>query len=207
MKTIIDSTIKTAALTGMMAVAALLGFASCDNETTTSDPICNCPNKIHGTAPCDCGGVDCACEQKEWTLNYGIKLNNQTQSSIKNKIPLINEILDDLDTSASYFTTVKSRTNVTLTIVSGNGYNVINANTIEIGVNELDEAEAVIFGFLYTAFYDMAQISVMNDRFNSKIRLANGENMNIDRLIAFSRQFDTTKQTVREAFRAQGTEG
>jgi hypothetical protein len=72
----------------------LMTLAGCG---ITNPPACNCPDKIHGNAPCDCGGIDCTCKQKEYSLaTWPITIVDETGGLITQ------ELLTKIDNAFSY---------------------------------------------------------------------------------------------------------
>jgi hypothetical protein len=137
---------------------------------------CECQEKIHGTAPCDCGGIDCACEQKEWALNHGIKLDNQTNVLLgqEGKIELINLILDDLKQSSP--ATIAAAANGGMKIIvessSYNGYTK-NGNIFKISINSFVN-RTTLEPIVIDAVGDVDTIAM--NKFNS-IRMAKAERL------------------------------
>jgi hypothetical protein len=194
---------KVKILTGALGVATLF---SCDNGTTTSNP-CSCPVKIHGNEPCKCGGDECSCEQKTWNTNlYNVTVDNQT--GVKLPVDLITNIKNAMNAmnaiDAGLMSNVSSR-NATVNIINGSSSNVLDGNTIEIGIERLDEYIDV-YAELGSLFPDMilqpdSNAGAMLQFDSNTIRLANGKNMNMGQIIASGRQFNNAKQIVRNAFR------
>jgi hypothetical protein len=159
----------------ILGVATLFGATGCDNGTKK----CDCENKIHGNSACNCGGVDCTCEQKEWTLNYEIKLDNQSGTFMgKNgQIALINEVLDELRSanSTEFDNTITSKN--PQIIVESNSYPsfVRNDNIINISIIDAFAAKDILKSILTGALIDMISIN----RFNSTTYLVNGKNVNV----------------------------
>jgi hypothetical protein len=91
-KTKIPMGVKAMLVTGGVLGAA--AFGACKNDSTgPSDPVCACPDKIHGDKPCDCGLPDCTCVQKEFNYNVdGVKVTvrNDTNADISSYADVIN---------------------------------------------------------------------------------------------------------------------
>jgi hypothetical protein len=215
MKTIIGSTIKTAALTGVMAVVAFLGFASCDNETTSSNPTCKCPNgttHIGRDTNC-CDNDDCAC------VNQYDVLFGQKQITVKDKTrsigkQVIQDALNEFETTFGSTITAQyvknSSTEIVMIIDNIDPNYIVNGSTFSVSASYLknNSAQNINDFILLDVFGKMKTYEWLGmNKSNSVIRLANGRDVNIDRLIAYGRQFGAAKQTVREAFRARGTQG
>ena len=80
-----------------LAALALL-FTACPDTNTP----CACAVKLHGSAPCACGGSDCGCKQKEYALYGGKTLEDTTGLITSANIAKLNEILKDYDILANY---------------------------------------------------------------------------------------------------------
>jgi hypothetical protein len=122
-------------------VIGLMALAGCDDGNVA----CNCPDKIHGNAPCGCGGTDCTCKQKFYTLDhYGIILEDRTNGlftdEIKNTINIaIGEFDDTLD--------VKK-----IILVPGNSISKNDEGEYTIGVdhcNNKEDFQGAIIGVYY----------------------------------------------------------
>jgi hypothetical protein len=151
------------------------GEKCCDGENCACEEehqpiLCECPDKIHGNAPCDCNGEDCDCKQKFYTLNYGMTLEDQTGGSITSAhINLVNSSLDAAKTyEGSLIDDVTSAHDIKIIITSGASYSR-NGDDFMIGIDnlvDLDHINAILGAFLY-------QVISFNN-FNSNIYLASG---------------------------------
>jgi hypothetical protein len=166
----------------ILGVTILFGAAGCDNGTTKQ---CECPNKIHGNAPCACGGVGCICEQKEYSLAYNVRVINETGGKLS--VGLIADIRNAMDAiydSNNALMNGVSTRHATITITNGtDGYDLesINGNTIRIGSQFMVNYADIEFN-ISEIFTDMMtkpdpNASVMNES-NSNINIANGRDMN-----------------------------
>jgi hypothetical protein len=70
-------------------------FSGC-KDTVSSSP-CTCQEKIHGSAPCECGGENCDCKQRNYPLYGGVVLEDTTGLITENNRIDLNQILKDLD--------------------------------------------------------------------------------------------------------------
>ncbi|MDR2019199.1 MAG: hypothetical protein LBQ14_00355 [Treponema sp.] len=150
-----DST-KARILAAGLGVAAMLTPAACDNGTGT-DP-CRCPDKIHGSALCGCGGADCVCEQKEWALDYNIKVINETGEKLR--AGLITDVTSAMNVingeDVSLMSVISAR-NVTISITTGED-DAVTYNTITIGSQYMISYNA-IKGNLEYMFGEMKAIT------------------------------------------------
>jgi hypothetical protein len=169
----------------ILGVATLFGATGCDNGSNK----CDCENKIHGNSACNCGGIDCTCEQEEWTLNYGIKLDNQSGAFIgKNgQIALINTVLSDIYNNINAGLIDGTIYKNGKIIVESNSYtgHFKNGNNINISIDAFVN-ESLLNTTLQTALTDLVSLK----RFDFNIRLANGNNMNAkDGWVVHQREF------------------
>jgi hypothetical protein len=130
-------------MAGALALETLgsVGLAGCANPANSSEPPkeCMCPDKIHGNAPCGCGAIECACEQKEWALKYNLTLVNETGEKIGDIKGNVEEGLDILnDYESALMTDVVAR-NAKIVITSNDDKEVTNENTVTIGKQFLNE--------------------------------------------------------------------
>ncbi|MDR3208996.1 MAG: hypothetical protein LBT45_04100 [Rickettsiales bacterium] len=118
----------------------LMTFAGCGDKNgggITNPPACNCPDKIHGNAPYDCGGIDCECEQRYYTLNCGIVLEDTTGQIIASHIEIINEILDECETTGINNLINKG---IRIKVISGNS-NSRDGAEISIGIDNWNKGK------------------------------------------------------------------
>jgi hypothetical protein len=156
-----------------MGITVMLTLAVCNNGTEAD--ICECPNgTVHITddeTAC-CGGDDCNCtrERKNWTLNYGIKLENQSGTPMDRdgKITLINTVLTNINTTDSDKITTAAARNMKI-IVERNSYAgyTRDNNIIKISIDSF--AQEATLGPLVAAAID--DVIAMN-KFNSDTHLA-----------------------------------
>jgi hypothetical protein len=155
---------KAAVALGAMGMGAALFGAGCENETnSTPEPkVCDCTNKIYGNAPCDCGGEDCTCEQKEWPLLYGMVLDNQTG------IPLPDGFISNINTFLEVFRSAPGEEAVMDDIIDNHNIKIIivpntafsrNGDELTIGIDSAD-----VNADIYSLFYEVIAINNINDR-------------------------------------------
>jgi hypothetical protein len=157
---------------GVMGVATL--FGACDNGTnsTSSPKVCECPVKIHGSAPCDCGDAGCTCKQKDFTLNYDIPLEDTTGVLNEGHIGVINEYLDLLDSQdPTYIPALKSNS-LKIVVITGSNTSK-DGGVVSMGINNITNDD---FGSAFGTYLGDLLSSINN--FNTKIRLANGKTLN-----------------------------
>jgi hypothetical protein len=189
---------KAAIAVGAMGVATL--FGACDNGTSSTPKVCECPNgTVHNNFGCECGGEGCTCTHTLYHLNYGMTLEDQTGGSLTSAhINLVNSSLDEAKTyEGSLMDDVISTHNIKIIIISGASYSR-NGDDFTIGIGnlvDLDHINTVLITFLY-------QVISFNNS-NSNIRFANGRILNVGKAIALGRQFSDAKQIVRAAFQSQ----
>jgi hypothetical protein len=159
-----------------LAVVALFG-AGCKNSETPAAK-CECPDKIHGSEPCACGGVDCACEQKEYALAHNVTVINETGEKLRaGLIDDITAALNALSTSESLqftFSDASARNPKVILANTINGdqiYEIIDRNTVKLR-NQFLEKYSTVEVALEQAFEVMLQNYTTMNTFISYIRLA-----------------------------------
>jgi hypothetical protein len=155
----------------LIGAAALFGVAGCDDGS--SPKLCVCPDKIHGNAPCDCGGVDCVCEQKEWQLTYGTLTNETGNKLAGHEIGNINEALETLDDI--YDGTVLNQLSIVL--IGGDSATMDASKKLSLGINNLSNT-ASLWDIIDTYFYNIENNlnkPLISKILNSNIRLGNAK--------------------------------
>jgi hypothetical protein len=119
------------------ALLAVVFFAGCDNGTN-----CDCPVKIHGNSPCDCGSSGCDCEPQFYQLSHNITLKNDTGiKDIDDKIILIENTLTWMETNDAAVLTVVEGRNVEMVLVNGSTLTP-ERNSVTIGYDNITESSA-----------------------------------------------------------------
>jgi hypothetical protein len=147
---------KAKILTSVLGAVALFGLSVCGNGTT--DPTCDCPEKVHGNEPCGCGLPNCMCVQKEWSLAHNLTLVNETGEMFRAGF------LADIDTTfvqlniddPSLLPAVATR-NVRIIIIPGiyqHDNSAFDGSTIRIGEQSLTDLVGVYIN-LDVLFRDM----------------------------------------------------
>jgi hypothetical protein len=126
--------------------------------------VCECDDKIHGSAPCDCDGDDCDCEQKEYSLAYNVKVINETGAKLRpGLIADITEVMNSIDTpsyvlmglSINDVSSRHAEIIITGGTEGGDG-EAFDGDTIKIGKQYLLTDDDVL-PTLEVMFYDMLQ--------------------------------------------------
>jgi hypothetical protein len=182
------------------------GEKCCDGENCACEEeklpvVCECPDKIHGNAPCDCNGEDCTCKQKFYTLNYGIQLEDQTNGALTaGHIAIVNQAMDEINDFNSNNMNALIDKGLKFTIISGNNISR-NGSTIVVGIDNIISS----LGFRGGIGNYLGDLIAYN--FNSNIYLANGRTLNVGKLITFGKQFNDARNTVRIAFASRQRQG
>jgi hypothetical protein len=179
-------TLLTILWTAILGVATLFGAIGCDNGTKQ----CDCPNKIHGNSSCNCGDVDCICEQREYSLDYNVKVINETGGKLRaGLITDIETAMDDI--TASIMASISTR-NAKI-IITNDDDDDFTYDTITIGSRYLVDYASIKFNLEYM-FGEMEKILSMN-RHNSSTYLVNGKDMNASAgWVAYQRGFSRMAQ-------------
>jgi hypothetical protein len=144
---------------GVCLVIGLMALAGCDDGNVA----CNCPDKIHGNAPCGCGGIDCTCKQRYYTLNCGIVLEDTTGQITSSHIELTNEAFDDID--ADVMNTLINK-GLRIKVISGNSHSMSN-NEVSVGIDNF--ANRGVLG--YALNDHLVNLLTCINNFNSNIHL------------------------------------
>jgi hypothetical protein len=128
----------------VLLIVVMFTMAGCDNGTEADT--CRCVDKIHGNAPCDCGGVDCVCEQKEWSMKYNITLENQTGAKLGDLYEIVRDALD-LIHDDEFFSGEDLSAVSRIIIVLNDDAASFSASTITVGKDRLTDVDNTAIEF------------------------------------------------------------
>ncbi|MDR0377773.1 MAG: hypothetical protein LBH70_08275 [Spirochaetaceae bacterium] len=163
-----------------VAAGALLGsitLMGCPNPTNPPEKPqpkeCMCPDKIHGNTPCDCGAIDCTCEQKEWALSYNLTLVNETGDKIGDIKGIVEAGLDRINDYYPTTMTDVAALNAKIVITSNSEDWDRNGNSVTIGKQALGEQTASLLAMTFRGMTKLPDPNAISmTKFNSSIRKA-----------------------------------
>jgi hypothetical protein len=189
---------------GLMGIATIFGPTACENPANGDNgpKKCDCPDKIHGDAPCNCGGEDCECKQKE----YNNLVNFSTLTVVDETAQgLVTE--DFINTLDGYFLELANDSIFIGLKNNGRNYKMIirddlvgdyylsnnNLNQIMVKFGSLAfRMIGAIIDCLYEGFPTEQDLTATYFP-NNNIRLENGETINTKQFIESGKKFDNAK--------------
>jgi hypothetical protein len=183
-------------------------FGGCKDSPTDPAPTCDsfCIEKVHGEAPCNCGGTGCTCKQKYFKFlvdGVNITIENHTNediagcaTSIKDALLSYVGVYNTFDEALAYLKGKNNKANIILEYEQNNSYEPENVRMFNDG-----ETFAIPFGWLITAsdteiegamiggFDKMKEIGTSNARarFNTNLRIATIRLLPIKQFVAFKK--------------------
>jgi hypothetical protein len=162
--------LKRITVAGFALLAMLFGVTGCDNGTKQ----CDCPNKIHGNAPCACGDIGCVCKPQFYELGHGITLKNESGiKDIDDKIALIEGTLTWMETNDTSVLAIVDARNVEMVLVAGSTF-IPERERVTIGYDLITESNAT--NYVSGILFDMSGIAM--NKPNSNTYLVNGRDLN-----------------------------
>jgi hypothetical protein len=180
-------------------------FGGCKDSPTDPAPTCDsfCIEKVHGEAPCNCGGTDCTCKQKYFKFfvdGVNITIENHTNEDItehaeriKSSLLSYINVLTPFDTALTYLKNNGNKGIIIIENQSGHtyepdNYRVINNFTIAthfeglLTANDIYLETALINGLDAVQYYVSKSIPTY-----SSIYLVNGKPLSTRQFIAFEK--------------------
>jgi hypothetical protein len=195
------------------------GEKCCDGENCACEEevppiVCECPEgTFHDEGDACCDGEDCACKMA-YNVSLGTKqIRVEDTTGLANRTE-IEKAFNWMDINVSANTSVihfKGMASSPIMVIEGTHNFRVEGSKFFIGIDKLggdgSDDNSDILNNIFMAIFDIYNYGgapLMSKVYNKEvIRLANGKTLNVGKLMAFGRQFNDAKNTVRIAFASQ----